>query len=168
MKRTNYNDFQRMWGGNENSPKPKNYADWGDTARTEWENRPIEEVESYYINLKNYIAKLKKDENKPHALIHKKKLWRNGLKEILMKNPITARHYGPPQKKQKTSHEVQGTVRAMPTRVLATAEKSNPGATSLITEVDEMLGNLYDQRARRAAARPPPTKPNDEENEEAV
>lgn len=160
MKRNNYNDFQKLWGSDNTAPKPKNYAEWNDTARTEWEQRSIEEVESYYINLKNYIARLKKDRPKPYALLHKKKQWRNGLHAILMQHPIVGKHYGPPTKKQKTTHV--SSVRTLPISTIHAAEKHNPGVTALITEVDQMRGELARRRAARAA--PPP--PHDEENED--
>lgn len=161
MKRNNYDDFQRMWGADKDAPKPKNYAEWNDVSRAEWQQRPIEEVESYYINLKNYIARLKKEHPKPYALLHKKKQWRNGLFEILKQHPVIGKHYRkePVAKKQKLS-----SVSTLPRDAVTLAERSNPGTTPLITEVDSMLNELQARRALRASRAAPP--PHDEENED--
>lgn len=156
MKRNNYEEFQHHWNLNKSpsTEREKNYSEWSTDEELVWSKKPIEEVESYYINLKNYIVRLKQEPEKPYALIHKKKQWRDGLLRILQRNPITSKHYNkePPQKKQRVhgpAVQPSFAVRAMPTRVLSKAEQSNPGATSLMTSVDEMRSGLQEQRSRR-------------------
>lgn len=88
------------YGAKDTAPndRPKNYADWCSATKEEWQGKPIEVVESYYINLKGYVGTLKKKENwrnnmKPVALIAKKKQWRNGLHNILCNDPLVGKEY---------------------------------------------------------------------------
>jgi hypothetical protein len=74
-----------------------NMAEWDKHQEIIWSKKPITEVESYYLNTKNKIALMKHSaRGKPHALIAKKKAWRNGLRGILSSQCPA---YSKPQKK---------------------------------------------------------------------
>lgn len=78
-------------------PRSKNYSEWDQDQDTIWRAKPIEEVESYYINLRRYLTNLKFEANqtgdRPVALIKKKKKWLHGLEAILMEDPLVSSHY---------------------------------------------------------------------------
>ncbi len=93
-----YEKFQDDYGRlqQQDDKRPKNYDDWCSAAKAQWQAKPIEEAESYYINLKGFVSKLKHNPRngvKPRALIHKKKMWRNGLHAILCNDPTVGKHY---------------------------------------------------------------------------
>jgi hypothetical protein len=68
---------------NDTSTKVKNYNDWDETEEKRWREKGSVDVESYWINTKNYIAKLESSMIPPRALIAKLKTRKRGLKAIL-------------------------------------------------------------------------------------
>lgn len=94
----NYDKFQNNYGrlSQQSNERAKNYQDWSDETKAEWHAKPICEAESYYINLKGYVATLKKSPRngiKPRALIAKKKKWRDGLLNLLCNDPDIGKYY---------------------------------------------------------------------------
>jgi len=93
-----YEKFQNDYGRLSEAPqeRAKNYQDWCQATRDEWKAKPIEEVESYYINLRGYVTNLKHNPRngiKARALIAKKKQWRDGLHAILCNDKTVGKHY---------------------------------------------------------------------------
>lgn len=79
----------------------QNTTEWDIDAEILWRSKPIEEVEAYYLNTKNCIARMKKStRGKPRVLIEKKRKWRDGLYKILQ---AKSKAYSKLQQKTKPS-----------------------------------------------------------------
>lgn len=95
---TNYTKFVENYGKYDQRPddRPRNYLDWNAEQEKIWRNKPLEEVESYYINLKNFCQRMKKEPKggvKNISLLHKKKQWRDGLFRIMCQDTTLGKRY---------------------------------------------------------------------------
>jgi hypothetical protein len=146
-----------------NKERPKNYSEWGPEQDQVWRDKPIEEVERYYLNLQGYIKKLNSEaENegkaKPYALIKKKKLWRNGLRLILSEHPVMRKHYVSSAVEKKNKRQSAGGIgpKPQPTYVNVDANSRAPRAIQAmpdrpaIAEVKRVLEASRKQRAQVA------------------
>lgn len=83
-----YDNFNQCWNNatkkdlSTQQYKP-NYEPWNPEQATIWNAKSDEDLESYYINTKNTLARLKKQQPKYRMLIRKKKAWRDGLAGLL-------------------------------------------------------------------------------------
>lgn len=137
---------------------PRNYNDWSEEQKALWLKKPIEETERYYINLCSYITNLRVESEtnskklKPYALIKKKKLWRNGLLEILSQHPVTRKHYQ--TKKRNNAVAPSGlTVDEMRSKPSSSATDAAPRWTAMLSrEAKEALALQRQRKSRQEAS----------------